>query len=59
MAPNGRLSATINAKGVVAASANRLADLDCYGKTLDELRSMGRIMDFQRAKVKYRRPESG
>jgi hypothetical protein len=46
--PDGRLSATVNAKGVVAAPANRPAGLDCYGKTLDELCSNGRIMEFQR-----------
>jgi hypothetical protein len=28
----------------------RPAGVDCYGKTLDELRSNGRIMEFQRAK---------
>jgi hypothetical protein len=48
--PDGRLSATVNAKGVVAAPLNRPAGVDCYGKTLDELRSSGRIMEFQRAK---------
>ena len=46
----GNLNATINAKGVVAAPTNRPAGVDCYGKTLDELRSNGRIMDFQRTK---------
>jgi hypothetical protein len=50
MTPDGRLSATVNAKGVVAAPTNRPAGLDCYGKTLDELRSSGRIMEFQRTK---------
>jgi hypothetical protein len=40
----------VNAKGVVAAPTNRPAGVDCYGKTLDELRSSGRIMDFQRTK---------
>jgi hypothetical protein len=29
---------------------NRPPVVDCYGKTLDELRSNGRIMDFQRTK---------
>ena len=48
--PDGRLSAIVNAKGVVAAPTNRPAGVDCYGKTLDELRSNGRVMDFQRAK---------
>ena len=50
MTPDGRLSATVTAKGVVAAPSNRPAGLDCYGKTLDELRSNGRIMEFQRTK---------
>ena len=50
MTVDGRLSATVNAKGVVVAPDNRPAGVDCYGKTLDELRSSGRILDFQRAK---------
>ena len=48
--PNGNLSATVNAKGLVAAPTNRPAGVDCYGKTLDELRSLGRVMEFQRTK---------
>jgi hypothetical protein len=48
--PDGRLSAMVSAKGVVAAPTNRPGGVDCYGKTLDELRSSGRILDFQRAK---------
>jgi hypothetical protein len=48
--PDGRLSAMVNAKGVVAAPTNRATGVDCYGKTLDELRSSGRILDFQRTK---------
>jgi hypothetical protein len=50
MTPGGRLSATVNAKGVVAAPTDRPAGVDCYGKTLDELRSNGRLIEFQRAK---------
>lgn len=50
LSANGKLGATINAKGVVQMPTNRPAGLDCYGKTLDELRSSGRVMDFQRAK---------
>jgi hypothetical protein len=50
ISPDGRLSAMVNAKGVVAAPTNRPAGVDCYGKTLDELRSSGRIMEFQRTK---------
>jgi hypothetical protein len=45
-----RLSATISAKGVVLKPTNRPDALDCYGKTVDELRANGRVMDFQRAR---------
>jgi hypothetical protein len=45
-----RLSVSVAANGVVAAPTNRPASSDCYGKTLDELRSSGRIMEFQRTK---------
>jgi hypothetical protein len=47
---NGKLSTTLNAKGVVEAPSNRPAGVDCYGKTLDELRSKGRVMEFQHTK---------
>jgi hypothetical protein len=50
MTPNGRLSAMVNAKGVVAAPTNRPAGVDCYGKTLDELRSNSRVLEFQRTR---------
>jgi hypothetical protein len=44
---NGKLSATLNAKGVVEAPTNRPAGVDCYGKTLADLRSNGRVMEFR------------
>jgi hypothetical protein len=50
ISPNGNLAATVNAKGVVLAPTDRPAGLDCYGKTLDELRSSGRLIEFQRTK---------
>jgi hypothetical protein len=50
ISPDGRLSATVDAKGVLKAPSDRPAGLDCYGKALDELRSIGRVMDFQRTK---------
>jgi hypothetical protein len=50
MTVNGKLSATVNAKGIVLAPTNRPGGIDCYGKTLDELRADGRVMDFQRAR---------
>jgi hypothetical protein len=45
--PDGRLTATVNAKGLVEAPTNRPGSVDCYGKTIDELRSSGRILEFQ------------
>jgi hypothetical protein len=50
MATNGRLSATVNSKGVVEPPSNRPAQLDCYGKTLDQLRAIGRASEFQRTR---------
>jgi hypothetical protein len=47
---NGTLSATLNAKGVVEAPTNRPAGVDCYGKTLADLRSNGRVMEFKPTK---------
>jgi hypothetical protein len=47
---NRRLSGTVNAKGIVEPPSNRPAAIDCYGKTLDQLRAMGRVMEFQRAR---------
>jgi hypothetical protein len=46
--PDGRLTATVNAKGVMEAPTNRPGS--CYGKTVDELRSSGRILEFQGTK---------
>jgi hypothetical protein len=43
----GALSATVDAKGIVLAPNNRPAGLDCFGKSLEELRIGGRLMDFQ------------
>jgi hypothetical protein len=50
LSPTGKLGATINAKGSVVAPTDRPTGLDCYSKTLDELRSSGRVMEFQRTK---------
>jgi len=43
-----RLPVIVNAKGVLVAPSDRSPRLDCYGKTLDELRSNGRVLEFQR-----------
>jgi hypothetical protein len=49
LAADGKLGATVNAKGVVVTPTNLRPDtLDCYGKTLDELRSKGRAIEFPR-----------
>jgi hypothetical protein len=45
-----RLPVAVNAKGVVLAPSDRSSRLDCYGKTLDELRSNGRLLEFQRTR---------
>ena len=50
LAVDGKTGATLNAEGVVVTPTNRPANLDCYGKTLDELRSNGRVMEFQRTR---------
>jgi hypothetical protein len=47
---NGKLGATLSAKGVVVAPANRPDVVDCFGMTLDDLRTSGRVMEFQRAR---------
>lgn len=45
---NGRLSGTVNAKGIVDLPSNRKATFDCVGKSLDQLRAMGRLVEFPR-----------
>ena len=48
----GDLWATVNAKGLVQPPSNRSAGVDCFGKTLDELRAAGRVMEFKRSEQK-------
>jgi hypothetical protein len=50
MPPGGRLSATVNTKRVVEPPRDRPANFDCYGKTIDELRAMGRVIELQRTR---------
>ncbi|MEK1887656.1 MAG: hypothetical protein AAAB35_08800 [Phyllobacterium sp.] len=47
MPAGGQLSAKVSAKGMVESPKNRPAIFDCYGKTIEELRAIGRIIDFQ------------
>jgi hypothetical protein len=48
--PDGRLIVKVNGKGLIESPTDRHGSVDCYGKTLDELRSSGRILEFQKAK---------
>jgi hypothetical protein len=50
MSPTGQLSGTVNAKGIVEMPTNRPPNNDCFGKTVDELRAIGRVMEFQPAR---------
>ena len=50
LAAGGRLSSTLSASGVVESPSDRPEALDCYGKTLDQLRAMGRLFEFQRTR---------
>jgi hypothetical protein len=52
---SGDLAVTVTAKGVVQPPSNRPAGGDCFGKTLEELRAAGRVMEFNAQVV--RRPE--
>jgi hypothetical protein len=38
----------VNAKGLVQPPSDRPAGVDCFVKTLDELRAGGRVMEFKR-----------
>lgn len=44
----GRLNATLNAARVLVVPSDRPAGVDCFGKTLDELRKMSRLIPLQR-----------
>jgi hypothetical protein len=46
----GQLTGTMSAKGFAVPPSNRPAGLDCYGKTLEQLRTLGRVIEFQRAR---------
>ena len=43
----GRLSAKLNAKRVVETPSDRPAILDCFGKTLDQLRATGHLIEVK------------
>ena len=50
IATDGRLSSTVNAKGVVVPPSNRPANITstASARPLDHLRAMGRVIEFQR-----------
>ena len=43
--PDGRLSVTLNVKGVLEKPPNRAAAGDCFGKTVDQLRANGNLIE--------------
>ena len=45
---SGDLSVTVDVKGLVQPPSDRPAAGDCFGKTLEELRAAGRVMEFKR-----------
>lgn len=45
MPPGGRVSLTLGANGVFEVPENRAAVSDCMGKSLDELRASGRLLE--------------
>ncbi|TAU72128.1 hypothetical protein [Rhizobium leguminosarum] len=47
MPSSGKLAAKVNAKGMVEPPQNRPAAFDCFGKTIDELRAIGRVIELQ------------
>jgi hypothetical protein len=50
VAPSRQLTNTVNAKRVVEPPSKRPAATDCSGKTLDQLRAIGRLIEFQRTR---------
>ncbi len=44
----GQHTATLNADHVLEPPKGRATVLDCYGKSLDQLRTMGRLIPLQR-----------
>lgn len=44
----GQHTATLNADHVLEPPKDRATVLDCYGKSLDQLRAMGRLIPLQR-----------
>jgi hypothetical protein len=47
MPPGGQTAATINAKRTVEPPKDRPAVFDCFGKSVDELRALGRTIEIQ------------
>jgi hypothetical protein len=50
LSPGGQLSVTVSAKRIIEDPDNRAGEVDCYGKTIDELRGMSRTVEFQRTR---------
>ena len=50
MPPTGQTAATVNAKRIVEPPEDRPAVFDCFGKSIDELRALGRTIELQRTR---------
>ena len=46
----GELGVEVNAKGLVETPTDRPASIDCFGKTVKELRAAGRVVEFNARK---------
>jgi hypothetical protein len=46
VAAAGHLRVTVNANGLVQPPSDRPPGVDCFGKTLKELRAEGRVVEF-------------
>ena len=44
--PNGHLSVGVGSNGIVQEPSDRPAVNDCFGRSIDELRAAGRVLDF-------------
>jgi hypothetical protein len=50
MPPGGQTAATVNARRIVEPPKDRPAVFDCFGKSIDELRALGRTIEVQRTR---------
>jgi hypothetical protein len=48
MPPGGQTAATVNTKRILEPPKDRPAVFDCFGKTVEELRALGRTVEVRR-----------